>query len=147
MSWSRPRVRAGRREENRGRRSAHVQSVTIIKWGVRMARCAKAADSLQLNRAPPNPIPAQGYPSDHLLISAWFEFRSHQKQPDVEERRKVKRAFNLQACKNSSMFHARSECRGTQHMKAISRADSFCAATTLIVREAQCRSGKAASAL
>jgi hypothetical protein len=43
----------------------------------------------------------------------------------------VKRAFNLQACKNSSMFHARSECRGTQHMKAISRADSFCAATTL----------------
>ena len=48
-----------------------------------MARCAEAADSLQLNRAPPNPIPAQGYPSDHLLISALFEFRSHQKQPDA----------------------------------------------------------------
>ena len=41
----------------------------------------------KLNRTPPNPIPAQGYPSDHLLISALFEFRSHQKQPDVEERR------------------------------------------------------------
>jgi hypothetical protein len=76
-----------------------------------MARCAEAVDSLQLNRAPPNPIPAQGYPSDDLLISALFEFRSHQKQPDVEERRTVKRAFNLQASKNSSMFHARSKCQ------------------------------------
>jgi hypothetical protein len=38
-------------------------------------------------------------------------FRSHQKQPDVEERRTVKRAFNLQACKSSSMFHARSKCQ------------------------------------
>jgi hypothetical protein len=76
-----------------------------------MARCAEAADSLQLSRTPLNPIPAQGYPSDHLLISSLFEFRSHQKEPDVEERRTVKRAFNLQACKNSSMFHARSKCQ------------------------------------
>ena len=41
VGWSRPRVRAGRRGENRGRRSASrhsalAQSVTIIKWGMRM---------------------------------------------------------------------------------------------------------------
>lgn len=40
------------------------------------------AETLQLkktseNRTPPNPIPAQGYPSDHLPICALFEFRSH----------------------------------------------------------------------
>ena len=38
------------------------------------------ADSLELkahsnNRTPPNPIPAEGFPSDHLPISALFEFR------------------------------------------------------------------------
>jgi hypothetical protein len=61
-----------------------------------MARCAEAVDSLRLkktceNRTPPSPIPTQGYPSDHLLICALFEFRRHQKQSDVEERRTVKR--------------------------------------------------------
>lgn len=39
------------------------------------------ADSLELkkvskNTTPSKPIPAQGYPSDHLPIAAWFEFRS-----------------------------------------------------------------------
>ncbi len=39
-----------------------------------------SADSLELknvsrNETPPSPIPAQGYPSDHLPIAALFEFR------------------------------------------------------------------------
>jgi hypothetical protein len=42
VAWSRPRVRAGRWGESRGRRSANAQSVTIIKRGMRMTRCVEA---------------------------------------------------------------------------------------------------------
>ena len=56
VGWSRPRIREGREEENRGRRSAQAQSVTIIKWGMKLVLCARAADSLQLKQTVGEPL-------------------------------------------------------------------------------------------
>jgi hypothetical protein len=42
VAWIRPRVRAGRWGENSWPRSAHAQSATIIKRGMRMTRCVEA---------------------------------------------------------------------------------------------------------
>ena len=51
--WNTPCVRAGRREENRGccnasRHRVNAHSVTIINWGMRMARCAEAVGCIRV---------------------------------------------------------------------------------------------------